>query len=444
MNTQRDLESELQRLAAQQAPSAGQIRHDLDERRARHSQRRRTTTWIAVAASVVVVAGGVSVTAGLVQHHRAVSAASHGGANHPDSSGLAEPDAPAAVIPGTAGASGTDDPAVPTISAPTGPVATAALVPLEPDTVTSPVTAQPPAGLTGPIWQQDATALAVKFIDADAMRQAREYAKEHPDADAPPTPVHQVGYVITGDRDGQLRTFGSDDTTAPDVTRRDYPIAGHDATLETAPHGTVGAFDTSAIQRLTWQLPDDRWIHVYSTGESDSADATQPDADTPSAALEAFAAGITDDPEPLAFGITVGLTLPGLDNVSRSEDLSDSNKFHSSVTLCPDGFDPMGAEAQGAIDLPCVRVEVNRDTLTDPNGPQLAQGTVVVSGDLAVHVEDRIPGHSWPSWAKLDNGLILWVIVPSSAELSNAQLAELAASVRLSPEVLMAAAGSGD
>lgn len=444
MNTHADLESELNRLAAECAPSAERIRRDLDGRQQPRSTHRGTTAWIAVAASVAVVAGGVGITAGLVQHHRTASAASHSESNAPasdettvpDRVGDTAPDGGAALIPEVDGLTAPTS-AVPTT--PTGTSATsAALVPVSPDTVTTPVTARAPEGLSGPIWQRNASALAVKFIDADAFRQVREYAMAHPDAGEPPMRVREVGYVVTSDRDGQLRTFGASDTAAPGVTRRDYPIAGHDATLETAPPGVVGAFDTSAVQRLTWQLPDGRWIHVYSTGEN----STQLDVDTPSAALETFAAGITNEPQSLAYGITVGLTLPGLNNVSRSEDLSDPDKFHSDMTLCPDGFDPTGAAAQGATDLPCVTAAVLRDTLSGNPSAKRDPGTVVVSGGLAVHIVAWSPGNHQPAWALPADGLVLWFTVPSSAALSNEQYAELVASVQLSPEVLMLASSS--
>lgn len=431
MNMHNDLIDELERLAKQQAPPPETIRSELEARDVRHDKRRRNTLWIAAAAAVALVVGSVPVLVGTLQDNDHIvqvassdaqdeTAAEDGSqsmgtlaeedldtdaskavSDHADSGEAAFDD------------SGSDDSEV------KAEVINAELMPYQGETVTSPVTVEPPQGLTARTWQHGTAGLSVTFLDQGALDQSRDEAAADPEND-PSIEIRQVGYVITADFDDDLTVFESG-AAAEDVVRSSYEIAGHDATLQTAPHGTVGAFGTSARERLIWQLSDGSWIHLWTAMD----DAGQ---ESPSRSLQEFARSVIEQPQVLEREFTVDLTLTGFENPFWSKG-TGSGDSGSSLFLCRDGYDPMSAAAQGNTDAPCVSVSVR--TFPEEAIPQLVPGTPVPIDGQTVHIADRHEGFSAAAWTQPAKGLVAFVSIPSAVELSDSQFAQLVASVRL-------------
>lgn len=421
MNTVTDLRTELDRLA-ECAPSEAEVRKSLTDRIARHAKRRRTTALLAAAAAVVVVAGGAGV-AGAVLSHRSAG------------------------------------PAGPT------PVVQVPQIPLPPDTklirhqlqpVTTPVTAIPPQGLTGRVWFSSPGRLAVDWFDLGRGAAFGWSGESAAPGSASAAGPRAAGYVVTATRDEALTTVGSDGPVSATVSRRDITVGGHPATLETAPAGTTNEIGMPAEERITWQLADGRWIHVWTEGLA-------PDP----GALESFAGGITEAPQTLDRTVGIGLTLPGLTVDSSINSSPLASELGADIYLCPAGVDPFASSSgtsSGSGSTPAVASAVasasiapgeptgstTTETQTEndptsgcvaaavinapgqqPGGTSSAPATTVTVGDTIAHV-DRADGLAW---ADLGDGLTAVARAPQSTHLSAGDLAALVASVRLSPAV---------
>src|SRR5699024_7123412 len=143
---------------------------------------------------------------------------------------------------------------------------------------------------------------------------------------------------ITESRMGRLTGYADpDDPHASGLSQRDITVGGHPAMLDTAPEGTVDGFGFPASQRISWQLPDDRWIHVWSSDPGRQS--------SPSATLRAFAEGITETPQTLQRSVGIGLTLPGLTVDSSTNFSVLTGMAGPLVYLCPPGVDPLVASS---------------------------------------------------------------------------------------------------
>jgi len=412
MTTVTDLHAELDR-CADLAPSDAEMRQALTHLVRERAKRRRSTALIGAAAAVVLVAGGAGI-AGAVLSHRSAG------------------------------------PAAPT------PVVSVPDVPLPPDTklvrhqlqaVTTPVTATPPRGLTGQVWFSTPGRLAVGWFDPSAATESYGSPSDSPD-DATAGP-QTVGYTVTDSRMGRLTGYIAPvDPETSGLSHRDITVGGHPAILDTAPEGTVDEFGFPAEERISWQLADGRWIHVWASGPS-----RQP---SPSYALRTFAGTITETPQTLNRTVGIGLTLPGLTVDSSINSAPLATAIGAQVYLCPPGVDPLVASSGTSSGSGSAQpskstargsgpASVETETTSNPTAQcvtaavlsypldqsTLPSASTVTVGDTLAHVDIAKDA----AWADLGNGLTAVVAGPRSAHLSKADLAALVASVRLSPAV---------
>jgi hypothetical protein len=404
MNTDTDLRAELS-AQADRAPSDADVRGALADRIDARTRRRRTTSLIAAAAAVVVLAGGAGI-AGALFWHRSTG------------------------------------PAAPT------PVVTVPAVPLPPNTklvrhqlqtVTSPVTAMPPTGLSGHVWMSAPGRLAVSFFNPAAPGNAMtsggaSLAQSGNSGGASPA---TAGYTITDERDEKLQSFGPSGPVTATVTRQDIRVGIHAATLDTAPADTNDDFGFPAGERISWQLPDGRWIHVWASGAGDKS------------ALPDFAAGITDSPQTLNRTVGIGLTLDGLTFDSSMNSWPAFADMGASVYLCPKGIDPMtttysssSGSASSSPDGNSRNTDTSNNqqptarclTATVMNVPAgqlqgLSTTDTVTVGTTVAHVDTKTQA----AWADLGDGVTAVAGAPRDVHLSAADLAALVASIRLSP-----------
>lgn len=436
MNTVSDLHDEFAALAAV-APADDTIRAALADRIEQHARHRRATALVAVVAAVVLVAGGIGLTRSLVGNG---------------------PARPAGPVP------------QPVVTVPDVPLpAGTKLIRHQLRPVTSPVTASPPKGLTGQVWYQTPGRLTVSWFDPDPS--AFGWTSYRPLNDSSPAPG-TAGYAITDAKDDPITDVGSSNSDPVTPTGNTVSVGGHTALLLTAPAGSVDAMGFPAAQRLTWQLADRRWIHVWATDPSGSAG----DSATPSAALAAFAATIAEKPTTLNRTIGIGLTLPGLTHDYSLNSSPLAGYMGASLLLCPSGVDPYGqvmssvsgsgsAPASASVSVPA---ETTGPAAGDgPSSVSIAPGagqSYVTSGDtspaapcLTVAVVNgtdvtaqlnstpvRVDGtiahvdvQKQAATADLGHGVTAVVGGPTAADvkLSADDLAALVASVRLSPAV---------
>jgi hypothetical protein len=413
MNTTDDLRDEFAALAAD-APAHDAVREEFARRVVRREKRRRTTGLVAAAAAVVLVAGGIGVTSAMLR-------------SAPSTVG------PASVPPVVE---------VPDVPLPEG----TQLIRHQLQPVTSPVTATPPDGLTGSVWIQSPARLSVSYVDVNA---AADGTVRNRDA------VRSAGYAITDSADDPLQTVGQNGLAPADVTQRSVTVGGHQATLTTAPPQSTDVSGFPATERLSWQLPDGRHIHVWATG--------LPTRDSsPDTALRDFAESIADTPQTLPRTIGIGLTLPGLAVDSSMNSTPIAGYVGGSVVMCPSGVDPYATSLDqaagsstptapsessaaqwepggtdtyegsvapaGSPTAPCLTVAVVNATGADLGSGERTR--IVVDGtEVSVSPDDQTAA------VDLGDGLMAGVAAPDSVKLSNDDLAALAASVRLSPEV---------
>lgn len=404
MNTVTDLRAELSALA-DRTPSDGDVRGALAGRIDARARRRRTISLFAAAVAVVVVAGGAGIAASVLSHRSA-------------------------------------GPAAPT------PVVSVPQVPLPADTklirhqlqaVTTRVTALPPKGLSGHMWMSAPGRLAVSFFDPGAPSDSilGGDASLPLSRDGGGSSTATAGYAITDQRDEKLQSFGPNGPTTVTVTHQNITIGGHAATLDTAPADTNDNVGFPASERITWQLPGGRWIHVWASGLGDKA------------AVQDFAAGITADPQTLDRTVGIGLTLAGLTVDSSLSSWPAVAYLGASVYLCPKGVDPMTASyssssGSGSSGPDGSSSSTETSTNQEPTSRCLTTavmniptsqrsglpttGTVTV-GDTIAHVDTKTQS----AWTDLGDGATAIAGAPRDVDLSAADLAALVASVRLSP-----------
>jgi hypothetical protein len=403
VNTVTDLRAELRTLA-EYAPSDAEIRSTLAGLRSARSKRRRTTALIGVAAAVILVAGGAGITGAVLSQRSA------------------GPAAPSPVV------------SVPDVPLP----ADTKLIRHHLQPVVSPVTAIPPDGLTGRMWLSSPGRLAVSFFDPTTASDGwTSYTPGKPSASPR---LAAAGYLVTEDRHPVLNMAGP--TPKQTVTASGTPVTvgGHAATLETAPEGATDAFGLPAAQRISWRLSDGRWIYIWASGPSGDP------VDT--ATLKDFAASIREVPTTLNRTLGIGLTLPGLTLDSSMNSWPAITYTGATVFLCPAGVDPMAttystSSGSGSIGPAGTTTTYTGDdpattcvTATAINVP--AQQRESLGATQAVRVKDTVAHvdvDKSVAWVDLGNGVTGIVGAPPSAHLSAADLAALAASVRLSPAV---------
>lgn len=424
MNSFDDLHDEFDRLTGA-APDDGALRTAIGAGITRRERRRRTTALIAVAASVILVVGGVGIT-------RALTAPT------PNST---RPAAPSPVVD------------VPEVPLPAG----TQLIRHQLQPFTSPVSATPPEGLTASAWMNLPGRLAVWW-----------YLPNPPTGTVDESELRIAGYVVTDSADDPVSAFDGSDVSVHTVDSEPITVGGHDAMLSLASADASDKMGMPATQRISWQLADGRYIHVFVNAAPSKDGAADP-------ALLAFAESVIEDPTALIRTIGIGLTLPGL-----VEDISTNVPevgfgTGGSVLLCPEGVDPYAssgsaegsASGQGTASSSTVPPpdaatvtgsasagpgETVTEITPDPENPLTSCITVFVvataafdSNSLPASTPITVAGTTVQvdtanNAARLDlrSGLLAVVAAPPATPLSADDLAVLAASVRLSPDVKVA------
>lgn len=380
MNMQTELQAEFDRLA-DQAPSDHDVRRRVGERIAERARRRRTGALLAAAIAVVVLAGGIGIARAALSHRSA------------------GPAGPSPVV------------LVPDVPLPPG----TQLIRHQLAAISTPVTAAPPWGLTGQTWSAYPGRLSVSWYGGSPQAVGSTAYSPADGQDRTAT----AGYVVTDAPSDRLTLTDAAGTSTPTVQRRAIVVGNHPATLETAPVGTLDALGFPADERISWQLGDGRWIHVWAVGPTRDS--------SPSTALQEFAVSITENPQTLYRSVGIGLTLPGRTVDSSSSYQPVVSSVAGSVALCPVGVDPLSSTPDPTTE--CLVAAVVRMSIDELDVPL---PTSIAVGDSVAHV-DAATGRAV---VELGNGLAAAVSAPG-AGLSAADLAALAASVRLSPSVIV-------
>lgn len=354
---------------AQDVPDLTAVRAEADRRLAARSRRRRTRALIAVAAAVIVVTGGVGTVAAVLSS-RSDGPIGPAGQSYP-------------VVP------------VPQLTLPAG----TALIPHELAPVESPVSATWTAPVaTVQSWTSQPGRLTVTYIPAEA-----------------PTTAVTAGYVITARRGDPPHAPGALIGSTVATTDTPTTAAGHPATIQAAPAGSVDATGQPAERRITWQLPNGQWIHVWASDPRD-----------PNAAAT-FAEGITDTPAALYRSIGIGVTLPGL---TADSSVNGTVLSAPAVWLCPPSVQPLDAGGRLGPTDPVASCATAQVFAAFDVGQFGETSTITVDG-RTVHV-----GQS-AAWTRLpDSDEVAMFTSPpqgSTVALSAADLAVAAASIRLSP-----------
>lgn len=393
------LRSELRTLAVD-APPSDQIRAALAARITARTRRRRTVAVVAASLTVVLIGGGAAVVGGV----------------------FADRDPQPAVQE-------------PVVRVPQVPLpADTALIRHDLSTVTSPVTNGLPGGLDTVTWSSFPGRLAVTWFDRDLQSDAPAgggwlvgAGQNANGAGAP----RAAGYLITDAKTLPLTASGPHGIYEPDTERAPVTVGGHPAELVTAPDDATDGMGLPAARRITWQLSGGQWIHVWAGGEP--------------VALQTFADTFTETPETLYRSVGVGVTLPGLTaDWSINPTVIAANSM-ASVALCPAGVDPYpGTSADGngsTVGLgpggtspmdPCLQVTV---TTAPRESLDLVPATTVEVDGATVHLTEELG-----AWRDLGDGAIAFVNGPTHPELSDADVAAVAASVRLAPSIPVTAA----
>lgn len=361
----------------------------------RHQRRRRTTALVASAAAVLVVAAGISVV-----HEIGITSAPV--ATVPDWHQQARP----LVIP-----------------------AGSTLIPYTVRDVISPVTAtvDGPSARDEVTWQQDVNTLSVAWRYPNAAGIAT--ASPVNGSTLTPAEMDQRAYVITTTRD-----LPRSQPAAPPPGGGAVDLATQTAATPTTPtttsapvstviggHQVVIADDTQSAVWVTigqtrwasWQLTDKRWIHVWVRTGGD-------------AALIAFAQGIVETPSTITRQVTVGVTAPGYTVEGASESGTPTALSNGSVELCPSGTTTMFATS---VTPPCLWVYI----VPTPTPNRDLTGTIrtVTVDGLATHINKT----TRESFANIGHGFSIFLGDDPNHPLSDLDVATLAASVRVDPNV---------
>lgn len=235
----------------------------------------------------------------------------------------------------------------------------------------------------------------------------------------------QEGTTGTGQYRGYLVTKAEPvlDVDAPGYTAtstsESITIGGHAARLLTAPKGSFDdTYATPAAARVVWQLPDQRWIQVWAVGED-------------RAVLTGFAAAIIDAPSVFPGGIFPALTVAGYTRATANPSAFVSQMAGPGVSLCkPDAPNDLTYDG-------CLGFSADVDDGSFPQGVVTgsesdaqfeAETTTVVVGAVRVQVNVKWQV-AWTRWG----AATIHVSAPGKATLTSADLAALAASVRLAP-----------
>jgi hypothetical protein len=242
------------------------------------------------------------------------------------------------------------------------------------------------------------------------------------------------GYLITAERPAVTVYAPGYDARA---TSKAITVNGHPAQLLSAPKGSFDkTYATPAQSRIAWQLGNGQWIQVWAVGESDSV-------------LAGFASSITEVPKVFPADLSIGLTLRGYTAATSRYSSFVSQMAGPGVTLCRPASSaapasspvsspaPASAPASSPDTGNCLDVSANVAdggfgagiVMGDESNAQfLAQSIVVDVGGVRVHVNARYQA-SWTTWGEAT----IVVQSPGGVTMSSADLAALAASVRLSP-----------
>lgn len=381
---------------AEDAPSADRVMQTVRRSQQRRQQRRR---WAAVAAAAAVVVATIGVTTVL----------------RPLGDGPASVPAPVVTSTWTT----TSTPGMPVVGTRAGGSSVAVppgskLVPFAGATVRSPVSvpaSQVSFDTDGPDVVQGPSSYQANWTgQAPTAMETLDVAKGT-------TGTGQVrGYLVTDTRPAlDVYAPGGDVTS----TSESITFDGHAAQLLTAPKGSFeNQYATPAAARVTWQLPDRRWIQVWAVGEDRGV-------------LIGFAASMTDVPTAFPVAIAPALTIAEYTSATSTDAAFVSQMNGPGITLCKPGAaaDPTGEQ--------CLRIWADVDDGSMAQGVVMgeesdaqfhAETTTVVVGNVHVQVNARWQV-AWTRWG----AATIQVTAPAKAGLTSADLAALAASVRLAP-----------
>lgn len=381
-----ELEQEFRTLAQEPLDLAA-VRTSIIHGISRHQRRRRATALVASAAAVVVVAAGI----GFVHEIGITSAPVAAVPNW-------QQDARPVVIP-----------------------AGSTLIPYTVREVVSPVTAtvDAPSVRDAVTWRQDVDTLYVAWQDLTVAGTATASAAGG--SEVPPTELTQRAYVITKTRDlpqwqqppgGGAVEFATPTAPLPTGASVSTVIGGHQVVIV---DDTQSAFavTTGETRWASWQLADGRWIHAWARTGGDTA-------------LIAFAKGIVETPTPLTRHVTVGSTAPGYTVEGAYEVGTATTTAGGEVELCPVGTKTIFTTA---LTPPCLTVYVVPSKSLDADLEGTIK-TVTVDG-MTTHINKS----TYESFADVGHGYSILVGYDANHPLSDLNIATLAASVRIDPNV---------
>jgi hypothetical protein len=392
-----ELTDELDRQAVD-GPDLTELRAAVEIRFAARQRRRRTVALLAAAAAVVALVGGIGLGVSMFR-----------------SDGSA-PAGPPPVVP------------VPQVPLP----ADTQLIRQQLPEVSSPVYVPRPTGLQQTLWWATSHRLTVVYFATDGHYRSPDPA------------ARLAGYAITDAEADPLNVDGEQTTGTTGTTTVDGRTVG----VVTAPAGAIDALGFPAERRLTWQLGDGRWIHVWFENGSDQA-------------LVAFAVGVVERPTPLIRTIGIGVGLPGIPDDFSVNSTALDGSTPTSVSLCPPGVDPYSfagiSEGSGSSSAagPTTDSTTNSGGRTDDANPGSRCLLAVVAAASLDQVRRQaalspmtydgrqveIDNAGGLAATELGNGLIAMVSAPATAHLSSADLAAAVLSVRASPSITVVPGG---
>lgn len=265
----------------------------------RHRQRRRRQTASLLSAAAAVVAVVLVISSSV----RGIAAP------HPvlppppvsSMSSLATPPRTTADV--TSSAEATTSSSRPAVSR--APSVTVSLAAFAPQNLTSPVTTRAIPNVSME-WRLQPGNLTVAWRSEASFQNIRP--TNQPDVSR--------GYVITTSPTEQLVDQASGNAVPTTTTAA--AVNGHPASSSTAPKGAVDDQGYPARYRLSWQLPDHRWIHVFDT-----------DFDATTTSLQQFAESLQNTPSALPRTIFFTQAPKGYRIVQGQVDF-----YHESLSLC--------------------------------------------------------------------------------------------------------------
>jgi len=201
------------------------------------------------------------------------------------------------------------------------------------------------------------------------------------------------------------------------ITTHPVSVVGHPAILSTTARPPSLGYGVQAVECVSRQLPDGRYIHVWLAN-----------ADT--AALLTFAGSLVESPETLRPQMLLGLTLPGLMSRSLVSAIGTQFPTRASMELCPSGTLPDPSTT--GLASKCLSAWIFSGTnVARLSLNQTVPVQVVRTGGLEVQT---YPGTKF-AYAGAGQASAIVVQAPAVAPISAAELAAIVSSVRFDPAI---------